>query len=187
NLYYQDLQDFITWGAPHTNIGDYHGWGTEMTLSVALDNRGRFWCNLAYSDSTFENNVNFDTVTNAGDAHRVSDPNKDMIGSPKLTIASGFDLELNENTLFSTQLRYFTLQPAEVTDDGGTTFSFEQVNNQFYLDASVLFKGLLGEGHDLRLSGKNLFDNRDAVAGPTLSGQYAPRGVSLAIAVYFEF
>lgn len=190
NLYYQQLDNFITWGSPHSNVGNYDGWGVELSLNQELTQNISLWGNLSYVDSTFETSDSFDLAANNVDAHQAIDDSDRLIGAPQLTINAGIDTRISDDILFSTQLRYFTMQPTEVTTDGGVldeNFEFKETNDQFYLDASVLFEDVFRKGLDIRVSGKNLLDNRDPVGGPWLRGSYSPRGTTLEIATYIEF
>ncbi|MGJ8640706.1 MAG: TonB-dependent receptor plug domain-containing protein [Opitutaceae bacterium] len=187
NLYYQQLDNFITWGSPHSNVGDFDGWGIELSLNQEITKDISFWGNLSFIDSTFETSDSFDLAANNTDAHQAIDDSGRLIGAPQLTINAGIDSRLSDHVLFSTQVRYFTMQPTEATNDGGTTFEFEETSDQFYVDASLLFEDVLREGLDIRVSGKNLLDNRDPVGGPWLRGSYSPRGATLEISTYIEF
>ncbi len=104
------------------------------------------------------------------DSHQAINDDNRLIGSPRITSNIGVDMSLATDIILSTQLRYFTQQPTEVTNDGGKTFKFEETNNQFYLDSSLMFEDVMFEHLDVRLSGKNLLDNRDSVGGPWLRG-----------------
>ena len=182
NLYYQQLDNFITWGSPHTNVGDFDGYGAELSINHELSEGINLWGNVSYVDATFQTSDSFDQAATAKDAHRAIDDSDRLIGAPQLTINTGVDSRISDHILFSTQLRYFTMQPTEVTDD-----EFRDTNDQLYWDASVLFEDIFRSGLDIRVSGKNLLDNRDAIGGPWLSGRYMPRGASLEIATYLEF
>ena len=121
------------------------------------------------------------------------DDSKRLIGGPQLTINAGIDSRISDHILFSTQLRYFTMQPTAVKI-GMTAglkprpiINFKDTDDQLYWDASVLFEDVLRTGLDIRVSGKNLLNNRDAIGGPWLSGRYMPRGATLEIATYLEF
>ncbi|MGJ8651181.1 MAG: TonB-dependent receptor plug domain-containing protein [Opitutaceae bacterium] len=187
NLYYQQLDNFITWGSPHSNVGDYDGWGIELSLNQEVTKDISFWGNVSYINSTFETSESFDLAANNTDAHQAIDDSGRLIGAPQLTINAGIDSRLSDHILFSTQVRYFTMQPTETTNDGGATFAFEETSDQFYVDASLLFEDVFRKGLDIRVSAKNLLDNRDPVGGPWLRGSYSPRGASLEISTYIEF
>jgi outer membrane receptor protein involved in Fe transport len=182
NLYYQQLDNFITWGSPHTNVGDFDGYGAELSFNHELSEGINLWGNVSYVDATFQTSDSFDQAATAKDAHRAIDDSDRLIGAPQLTINTGVDSRISDHILFSTQLRYFTMQPTEVTED-----EFRDTNDQLYWDASVLFEDIFRSGLDIRVSGKNLLNNRDAIGGPWLSGRYMPRGATLEIATYLEF
>ncbi len=186
--YYQMLDHFITWGSPHTNVGDYSGWGLEWDIKHHLTENVTPWINGTYIDSKFDTYPSFDAVVNAGDAHRAIDPDKRLIGAPGLTANTGLDWNLTEKMTFTTQVRYWTDQPVEITLDGSSTNTyFSHVNNQFYVDTTLLLKDVNGKGMDIRIAGKNILDNRDFVAGPWIIGQYRPRGATLEVSAYMPF
>jgi outer membrane receptor for ferrienterochelin and colicin len=187
NVYYQQLDSFITWGSPHTNVGDFTGWGAEVSINHELTQNINLWGNLSYVNATFQTSDSFDTAANNVDAHQAIDNNDHLLGAPQLTINSGVDSRISDHILLSTQLRYFTMQPTELTTDGGGTFEFKDTNDKIYWDASVLFEDVFRTNLDIRISAKNLLDNRDPVGGPWLRGRYLPRGTSFEIATYLEF
>lgn len=187
NLYYQQLNNFITWGSPHSNVGDYDGWGLELSVNHEFTENISLWGNLSYVDSTFETSESFDIAANNTDGHQATDDSDRLIGAPQLTINAGIDTRLYDSVLFSTQLRYFSMQPTETTDDGGSSYEFAETNNQLYWDVSLLIEDVFRDGLDLRFSAKNLLNNRDAVGGPWLRGSYSPRGTTFEISTYLEF
>ncbi len=50
NLYHQELKDFITWGSPHSNVGDFEGNGLEFSLIYQLSDEVSLWGNAAYNN-----------------------------------------------------------------------------------------------------------------------------------------
>ena len=187
NVYYQDLQEFITWGAPHTNVGDYTGLGFELAVQHQTTDTLALWGNGSYIDSTFDTYSTYDAVAQAGDAHRAVDGDKRLIGAPSTTINVGADWNIMPNVIFTPAVRYFTDQPVEKTYDAGTTTEFSHVNNIFYVDAGLLFKDIYRKGWDIQVAGKNIFDNRKFVAGPWLIGEYQPRGATIEVSAYLKF
>ena len=196
NLYCQQLDNFITWGSPHTNVGDFEGHGAELSINHELSEGINLWGNVSYVNASFQPSDSFDTDANSVDGHVAIDDSNRLIGGPQLTINAGIDSRISDHILFSTQLRYFTMQPtaekigmtATVDPaDSRPILNFKDTDDQLYWDASVLFEDVLRTGLDIRVSGKNLLNNRDAIGGPWLSGHYMPRGATLEIATYLEF
>ncbi|MFC1760803.1 TonB-dependent receptor plug domain-containing protein [Planctomycetota bacterium] len=185
--YYQWLEHFITWGSPYTNVGDYEGWGLECDIKHHLTDTLTPWINGSYVSSEFDTYDSFDAVANAGDAHSAVDPDKRLIGAPGITVNTGIDWYMHEHVTLTSQLRYWTDQPVEVTHDGGTTTYFTHVTDQFYLDATLLFKNIFREGIDIRVAGTNLLNNRNTVAGPWIIGQYHPCGAAVEVKAYIAF
>ncbi len=186
-VYYQELDHFITWGAPHTNVGDYSGYGVELDIQHKCTDTLLLWGNGTYINSEFNTYDSYDAVAQAGDAHRAIDDENRLIGAPSTTINCGFDWDILSNVVFTSALRYFTDQPVEMTNDGGATTMFSHINNVFYLDATLLFKDVLRKGWDIQIAGKNILGNDTYVAGPWLTGEYRPRGATLEIRGYLRF
>ena len=187
NIYYQDLTQFITWGAPHTNVGSYSGLGFELGVQHQATETLSLWGNGTYIHSEFDTYDSFDAVAQANDAHRAVDGDKRLIGAPSTTINLGADWRILPKVIFTPALRYFTDQPVEETHDGGTTTEFSHVNNMFYLDAGLLFKDVYRKGWDVQIAAKNILDNRKFVAGPWLIGEYRPCGATIEMRAFLKF
>ena len=186
-VYYQQLEQFITWGAPHTNVGDYSGWGVELDVQHKVTDKFSLWSNGTYINSEFKTYDSYDAVAQAGDAHRAVDNDNRLIGAPSTVINGGFDWGIGKNTVLTSAVRYFTDQPVEKTYDAGTTTTFSHVNNMFYIDATLLFKDVFRKGWDIQIAGKNILDNDKFVAGPWLTGEYRPRGASIELRAFWRF
>lgn len=187
NIYYQQLTEFITWGAPHTNVGDYGGLGFELGVQRQATDTLSLWGNGTYIHSTFDTYGSFDAVAQANDAHRAVDGDKRLIGAPSTTINVGADWTVLPKVIFTPAVRYFTDQPVEETHDAGTTTHFTHVNNMFYLDAGLLFRDVYRKGWDIQIVGKNILDNRKFVAGPWLIGEYRPCGATIEMRAFLKF
>jgi outer membrane receptor for ferrienterochelin and colicin len=187
NIYYQDLKEFITWGAPHTNVGDYGGLGFELGVQHQATDTLSLWGNGSYIHSKFETYSSFDTVAQANDAHSSVDGDDRLIGAPSTTINVGADWSVLPKVVFTPAVRYFTDQPVEETYDAGTTTRFSHVTNMFYVDAGLLFKDVYRKGWDIQIAAKNILDNRRFVAGPWLIGEYRPAGATLELRAFLKF
>ena len=187
NVYYQDLTNFITWGAPHTNVGDYSGIGLELGVQHQLTDKVSLWGNGTHIHSEFDTYSSFDTVAQANDAHRAVDGDQRLIGAPSTTVNIGADWNILPNVVFTPTIRYFTDQPVEVTYDAGATTKFSHVNNMVYVDAGLLFRDVGRTGWDLQIAAKNILDNRRLVAGPWLIGEYQPCGATVEVRAYLKF
>ena len=53
-VYYQVLDDYITWFTPFTNVGDFKGGGLEADYRGRLTRRITLWGNASYTDTTFD-------------------------------------------------------------------------------------------------------------------------------------
>ncbi len=184
NLYYQDLSNFITWNGPHTNAGDFSGYGIEGDVFWSISKKINFWVNASFVNTEFESFVS-SGVINAGSGGGVLSVNdeKKILGSPSLTVNYGLELQYNEQTMFNCQMRYFTDQASYSREKS----AFEEVDNVFYVDATATYHEFLKESVDLSLSAYNLFNNRDLVSTQWRRSQYRPRGSSFLLSIKSVF
>jgi outer membrane receptor protein involved in Fe transport len=182
-VYHEELDDFISWYEPWTNVGNFSGTGVEMNFQRPLGQRTNVWGNFSFIDSHL---VPFEQYKGGGPSeqqHVMINPEGRIIGTPLCTANLGVDRKLTDHFSLSPTLRYFTEQAA--FDDGAKTFA--TVRNQFYFDASLTWKDFCGEGRDLRLSGYNLCNNRNLVGGQWLAGMYRPEGITGVLSLYWRF
>jgi outer membrane receptor for ferrienterochelin and colicin len=183
-LYHQELKDYISWAGPHTNVGDFSGDGAELSAGYDICSHLGVWGNATYLDSTF------DAFSVGGEElHVQTDTHNRLIGSPRITANAGFDWDVTRRILFSSAIRYFTKQSAKAQPgaDNEDPNSFETIDDQHYVDATLTFRDVVYDGLDFRLAGKNILDNRDYVAGAWLDGQYRPRGATFELTAYVAF
>ena len=148
-----------------------------------LTSATELWGNISFIDSHL---VPFEQYKGSGPTeqqHIMINPEGRIIGTPLFTANLGVDRKLTDCCTLSPTLRYFTEQAA--FDDAAQTFA--TVRNQFYFDASLTFKDILGPGRDLRLSGYNLCNNRTLVGGQWLAGMYRPEGITGVLSLYWRF
>lgn len=169
NIYYQQLQDFISWYGPHTNVGEFSGRGIELDIQLGISDTLTLWANAAAHDSELEPDNNNNT---AG----VNDDNQ-ILGSPAFTMNLGFDAELSEHLYLSGQLRYFANQTSFDKVDS----EYAEIDHQTYVDLSATYIDWYRGGIDLGFSVQNLLDNREHVALQWQPNQYKPRGRTLLI------
>ncbi|MDH3972957.1 MAG: TonB-dependent receptor plug domain-containing protein [Deltaproteobacteria bacterium] len=177
-LYYQYLQDFISWGGPWTNLSDYKGWGAEGDVRYRPKEGMDNWLNFSWLDSTFDaDNPDVERHILVDDDHR-------MIGSPRLTVNAGTTITTAENVFLSPSARYMTAQSAYDVQRN----KFKTINNRYYFDVGLLWnKAFSIENTALRLRIRNVLDNRDHISGSWLKGEYEPRGINGNISLDFEF
>lgn len=175
-LYYQDLRDFLTWVAPHSNAGDYSGYGLELDIVHTFSKDLSMWLTASYVDSEFEPFRDF------GKPEHIDEDGK-IIGAPEIIANVGVDYQINKQLNFNGQLRYFTHQTAYSTKKD----RFEELNNRVYLDAAMTYEDLLFDGIDVRLSGQNILNNRKKVATQWTESEYEPRGATYLMTIFAEF
>jgi outer membrane receptor protein involved in Fe transport len=177
-LYYQQLEDFISWASPHSNTGDYNGYGIELDINHYFTPDLSAWVNASFIDSEL---TPFSSISD-GRTTRINAEGQ-IIGSTKLTANLGVDYQINKNVNLSSQIRYFTSQASfsRAKND------FETIDNRYYVDAALTYEDFLVEGVDVRLSGQNIFDNTDKLAAQWSNLQYHPRGATYLMTLYMEF
>jgi outer membrane receptor protein involved in Fe transport len=183
-VYYQELEDFITWFAPHTNAGDYSGYGVELDLVYDINAGLSLWFNGSFIDSEF--NAFFPLDPNpavVGDEHIAVNDNGKIVGAPIITSNLGINYSINNDITFAGQVRYFTSQQAFSTKKNG----FEELDDRIYLDAALTYENFLVADIDLRLSGQNILNNRSKVATQWSRTQYEPRGATYLMTVFADF
>jgi len=183
-LYYQDLRDFLTWLAPHTNAGDYSGYGLELDIVHTFSKDLSMWLTASYVNSEFEPFFDLDPDPSViGDEHIQVNSDGEIVGSPEVVINMGIDYQLNKQLNFNGQLRYFTRQTAYSLKKQ----DFEKIDNRVYLDAAMTYEDFLFDGVDLRLSGQNILNNRKKVATQWSKSEYEPRGATYLMTIFAEF
>ncbi len=184
NLYYQELSDFITWVAPHTNAGDYSGYGFEMDYNHDLNDDLSFWLTGTYIDSEFEAFFDLDSdETIIGNEHVQVNGEGEIVGAPNLSFNVGLNYQPGRSVNINGQIRYFTEQTAFslVEED------FVKLNDRSYVDLAVMWKKVFSASVDLRLSAQNIFDNTDHVATQWSKNQYRPQGRNVLLTAYINF
>lgn len=184
NVFHEELEDFISWYEPHTNVGNFRGTGVELTARAPISDRMVLWANTSYVNSEL---MPFEaykpTPGPIEQQHIITNQDGRIIGSPEWTANLGFDREINERLTFSPSLRYFTEQAAfDFTDS-----KFIIVRNIFYFDATLTWKEFLSKNMDLRLSGYNITDNRSQVGGQWVRDTYIPRGATGVASLNWRF
>jgi outer membrane receptor protein involved in Fe transport len=188
-FYHEELQDFLTWFAPHSNGGNFRGDGFELTLDAEVNPCLNIWANCAYNDTKL--NLFNDALFGVGDPgveqhHAYINQNGRIIGSPEWTANLGVDWKITDCLSFSPTVRYFTEQ-AGVDQVTPTTNEFVKVRNRYYVDAALTWYNVWCRDMDLRLSGRNLFNNRQPVASQLNGDLYRPRGTELVLTLDMRF
>lgn len=183
-VYHQELQDFISWFQPHSNGGNFRGNGVELSLHAPLDRDLMLWANAAWNDSTlhlFQPVLAPDGTVESH--HAYTNPEGRIIGSAEYTANLGLDWKIAEHLTFSPSVRFFTNQAAlDHTADEYTT-----IRNRFYLDAGLTWDHLFGKEVDMRLAGRNILNNRKAVASQMSGDTYSPRGAEVVLTMETRF
>ena len=182
SVYHEELQDFISWFYPFTNIGDFTGNGAELTLQAELHPRIDAWANAAYNYSTLKA-FPHPPVSPGLEPQAPIDPDTHRLtGSPLVTANLGLSWELYRNVVLSPAARYFTEQSAHDIATG----TFVTVDNRYYLDATLMWRKVLGKDCGIRLSGTNLLDNREKIPAQWTRNMYHPQGIAVVLGIEIQ-
>lgn len=190
-IYHQELEDFITWFSPHSNGGNFRGNGIEVSLQAPVGPRVTFWANGSWNDSElhlFEPELFGPPSAGTESFHANVNADNRIIGSAQYTANLGLSIKLMDHLTFSPSVRYFTEQAAVKfrTEEEGGPIS-QTIRDRFYLDAALVWDHAFGQEIDVRLSGRNLLDNRRAVASQLQGDTYRPRGIEGVLTVEMRF
>ncbi|MEK7434945.1 MAG: TonB-dependent receptor [Cyanobacteriota bacterium] len=195
NGYYQQLNDFIAWSSSFTNVGDFQGFGAEFDAKYPMTKNIFAWMNGSWQKASFK-------AKEEGDHGSIQNPQGEMNGVPSILLNLGGIYQFNENISLSTSLRYFTDQVVRRYDipkntltseewkkfiETPSNFRWEKVSNIFYLDASLNYTDFLIKSIDLRISGKNLLNNRSRVSMTYANGDMQPEGMFLEGTIRYRF
>lgn len=194
NGYSQELKDFIAWQNSHTNIGNFKGTGLEFDVKYAPVESLSLWINGGYQSAKF------DSYWIGGDHGSVENPDGEMNSVPQITANMGGLYSVTKNFSFSSTIRYFTNQVVrrypipnytmtidEMKAYADANFVWAKVINMYYFDAALTWDNAFVENLGLRLSGKNLLDNRDRVAMQYANGDFQPEGRYIELTVSNKF
>lgn len=188
NVYYQELNDFISWFNPATNVGDFTGYGCEFDLKSKFKGKVNFWINGSFTKTDFVLNANkFKESSNVP-----SNDDGEVLAVPALTSSAGIDVDLVKDLSLSLIGRYFTKQPARFVEYDANAENFRKeewgyVNNKFYLDVNLLYKNVLVENLNAQLKVNNLTNNTDLIAAQYREYRYSPRGAWLYFTLAYMF
>ncbi|MBI2386117.1 MAG: TonB-dependent receptor [Elusimicrobia bacterium] len=184
SLYHQELSDFITWFSPHSNVGNFHGNGVELSLQAPLDDLALIWANASWNDSKL---ALFRQPLAAGGGveahHAYTNPNGRIIGSAEYVANVGLEKKVLGRLKLAPSLRYFTNQAAL---DHSTT-RYLLIQNRVYVDCGLTWERLWGRDADLRLSGRNILDDRRPVGSQMNGDTYRPRGAEGVLTVEVRY
>ena len=132
NGYYQKIDDFMTWGRPFTNVGNYHGTGAETSLKVLATEGWYGWFNASYSSPRFDMTKDQASLPLAFRGNMNQD---ELPWTPRFVLNLGVQAEVGWNTTISPTLRSFfrevvynTAAPYSTTDPD------KEVYHRAYLD-----------------------------------------------------
>ncbi|MEO5971441.1 MAG: TonB-dependent receptor [Bdellovibrionia bacterium] len=171
-FYYQQLEDFISWGGPFTNVGNFKGYGSEIEAKTILRSDLSLWENFSYTSTHFKLDVQ---NTSFGNVPASSSGN--MAAAPQIMANAGVEWEPTEKLLIDPSFRYFTLQPTYFTESGSWDFT----RNRYYLDLTITKSEFLTKSFDLSIQIFNLLNNTDTVASQYTQTKYSELGREITL------
>lgn len=184
SVYHEELQNFISWFEPFTNIGNFTGNGAELTLQAKLILQLNVWANAAYNHSTIDAFPHPPLSPNVLEPQAAFDPSsRRLTGSPSVTANMGLNWEPFPNIVLSPSMRYFTDQSAH----DNATDTFVIVRHRYYFDATLMWRQVFGTNAAMRLSGTNLLDDRRQIPAQWTRDMYHPQGISAVLGVDLQF
>lgn len=184
SLYHQELSGFITWFSPHSNVGDFHGNGAELSLQAPLGSRTALWANASWNDSKL---ALFRQPLNAAGGvethHAYTDPDGRIIGSAEYAANLGCERRVLRRVRVAPAVRYFTNQAG--LDHGAGEYIV--IRHRVYLDLALTLERVWGRSADLRLSVRNLLDDRRPVASQLNGDTYRPRGAEAVLTLAVRY
>lgn len=197
NGYYQELNEFIAWASSFTNIGNFKGLGCEFDFKYYTSKKHSIWMNGSYQNAKFKERF-------AGDHGNIESNTGKMNSVPQLILNSGVTVNIANKIIMTTSGRYFTGQVSKTYNipeyliNGGkaewdnylstseANYGWRTINNIFYLDATILWEKIGGTSFDLRLSSKNILDNRKRVGLQYANGDFQPEGRYIEASLYIR-
>ena len=181
-VYRQRLKDFITWYSPWTNVGEFEGHGGELKVRSRLSDRVVVSLNGSYSDNDFTTQGTMtDSQVGSLRFQLPANDKGEVVAVPKWMANVGAEWETVRGLFLCPTVRWLTRQPM-FRDDAWT-----YADNRAYLDTALTWEGAFGKPMDLRLTGRNLLDNRDPVGTQWLADAYRPEGRTVEVALGARF
>lgn len=180
NAYYQQLQDFIAWYSPFTNVGDFKGKGLELTTTSILSENINIWGNANYNDATFmeynQSSIEY------GIFKIVGDEQGEVMSVPKITGTLGLDFKFG-NIYFSPRVTHLY----DIKAFDGNTNEIINIENRTYLNATLTWNNIFKKNINLQLIGKNLTNNTDILPMQFQAMTYNPQGITSYVRIQFNF
>lgn len=183
NLYHQQLDDFISWMRPFTNVGDMEANGVELSTTWRVSRKVelRSWLSWVDTDWSLK-------AAGANPFNSAMTPDGKSVSFPQWMATFQAEFQPVDSLYITPTLRYFTEQPSRTATSPNVFNGSGTVSNRYYFDASLVYEDFPMKNMSLQLIGKNLLDNRDVVAVQWGgSAQYRPRGRELEAAITIRF
>lgn len=180
--YYQEMDNFMDWNNPFTNIGDYSGFGVDGQWYLQKDEYG-CWVGGSWTKPHLEVTSNIDPTTSSGTLHANS--TGDILGVPQFMVNSGIDYNLLDLTI-TPMLRYEGHNPY-ARYDGVSQVDEGYVEHNFYVDLSLTLNHLLDGAMSINLTGQNILNNTKEVGIVGSAAVTVPRGPWYLMTVRYSF
>jgi outer membrane receptor protein involved in Fe transport len=183
NGYWQELRNFISWSSPNTNVGDFKGWGGELSYMGQLFQGFQAWGGATYAKAKF-----YDAKTSnsaLGLVKSVVNSAGDMMSVPKATVVLGIDWRILPDVTLAPQMNYLYKMPTSYARDGKTTEMM--LDHRIYLNATLTWTNAIVKGLTLQAIGKNLTNDREILPMQFQTSTYTPRGLTAEGVASYRF
>ncbi len=217
NAYYTTLKDFITWFFPVSNCGNFKGYGAELEVLCKPTNLLNIWANIAANKTQFTPTWYIDSASLVTEGGRWIptwgvNPDKEIIGVPKITAAVGTDWNIfkqalfsNDHLFFNPSFRYMYGQPSfrngdfqtDLKNVAGDSLATARINsrknsyfthvNNFFLDISFSYNNVFFDGLDLGIAIKNVTNNQSEQSQSFNTGTNVWRGRTVDATLRWKF
>jgi hypothetical protein len=206
NMYYEMLDDFITWFFPVTNCGKFRGYGAELEVLSKPTSMVSIWANMATNHTVFTPVDSASLVTEGGryiPAWGVN-PENEIVGVPKFTAACGTDWEIVDHLFFNPSFRMmygqtlfkngnfqYDLANAKTYQDtlaiNDNKNSYWTHVNDYFIDFGISYKDAGFKGLDIGLAVKNVTNNQSEQSQSFNVGTNVPRGRTWDLTARYSF
>ena len=186
NGFYQEISDFMTWGRPFTNIGDYRGFGAEADARGPLTDRLSAWLNASWSQPRFDASV---APSSLPPATNGALSQQDLPWTPRFTVNLGLELDVGADTTISPVLRSFFRMRNYDTNNGANIINPpEESYDRAYLDLNVRTIDAFGLRHlETGVAVRNVTNNRLAIPQVYQNKLISAEPVVVTATAYYSF
>ncbi len=180
--YYQNLQNFMSWNNPFTNVGDFAGPGLETEINTPIcSNLDAF-----IGGSAQKTHVRTDLrgAASNGTGVTIVPGTDNQVGVPRFLAHAGLDWHIVKNVSLTLQGRLLADDPICYNE---SVSSATVTVNRFYLDTALLWRDAMVKNLDVRLAVNNVLNERGDLQAQWQGYTYKPDGIEVSFSAYYRF